>query len=191
MPEPRSLLNLSGIASLAHSGVLFEKCLTRPRSIESSSRCFFPVLSKMKTRSAISSAIVRLVRLLLKRLVTSLAGTSCPPLDTRSSIRAWHRAGLVTQMNIRLILNPAVFARFIRSSSRCPEKVVSTAKLIPDDNNRSCSRTAALPACIGLIPCVAARLSGEITGIREASQRSAIVVFPAPFGPATIHNCGI
>jgi hypothetical protein len=30
---------------------------------------------------------VRLLRLLSKRLLTSLAGTECPPLETRSSIR--------------------------------------------------------------------------------------------------------
>ena len=36
-----------------------------------------------------------------------------------------------------------------------------------------------------------ANVSGDITGMREASQRSAIVVFPAPFGPATTHSWGI
>ena len=132
-------MNLSGIATFAQSGIFFKRCFTRPCSMEISSRCFSPVLSKRKTRSAISNAIVRLARLLSNRLATSLAGTSWPPLETRSSIRAWHRAGLVTQMNIRLILNPVVFARLIRSSSLFPEKVVSTAKLILEDNNRFCS----------------------------------------------------
>ena len=183
--------NLAGIACCAHPGILLERCLIRPPSRERISRRFSPVLSRMKTRSVKSNAKVRLARLLSNRLITSFGGTEWPPLSTRSSMRAWHIPGLETQMKIRLTLYPAAPARFIRSIFLLPEKVVSMAKLTFWDRNRSCFRMAIFPDWMGLGRCVPEMLSGDITGMRGAIQRSAIVVFPAPFGPATIHSWGI
>lgn len=98
--------------------------------------------------------------------------------------RAMHKSGSGAPTKTRLTLKPATFAPCMSRNSRCPESVVSIANDALAASRRSCSETASLPASTAETPCAAAMESGETTGMRLANQRSAMVVLPAPLGPA-------